>query len=136
MATQRILVDSSLIIDYFRKEIKSKSFLYKLFQQNSTLYISTLTVYELLCGTKTAQLHKDTKKIFALFNILEFGTIEASIAADLYKQLKQKNLIVETVDILIAATALSLSFPLATLNKSHFIRFNELELVDFHTRRK
>lgn len=131
MATERILVDSSLIIDYFRKKIKSKSFLYKLFQRNSTLYISTLTIYELLCGTKTEQLRKDTEKMFALFNIIEFGTIEASKAANLYKQLKQKNQIIETIDILIAATALSQSFPLATLNKAHFIRFNELELIDF-----
>jgi len=131
MATQRILVDSSLIIDYFRKTIKSKSFLYKLFQQNSALYISTLTIYELLCGTKTEQLRLDTEKVFALFNVIEFGTIEASKAANLFKQLKQKNQLIETVDILLAATALTQDFPLATLNKSHFIRFPELELINF-----
>ena len=44
MATQRILVDSSLVIDYFRKEKKDKAPLYELFQKNYKLYISALTI--------------------------------------------------------------------------------------------
>ena len=130
MATQRILIDSSLIIDYFRKKKKDKAPLYQLFQRNNNLFISTLTIYELLCGAKNEQLQNDTEKILALFNVIEFGTIEASKAANLYKLLKKQNKIIETIDILIAATALSHSLSIATLNKAHFIRFQDLQIVN------
>ena len=130
MAARRILVDSSLIIEYFRKEKKEKCRLYHLFQLDKRLYISAITVYELLCGAKTPQLQQDTEDIIGLFDILEFGQNEAKKASNLYKQLKQKNKIIETADILIAATALQYSLEIATLNIEHFSRFEELKIFE------
>lgn len=106
MATRRILVDSSLIIEYYRKTKKENCQLYQLFRMNTRLYISAITVYELLCGAKTSQLRQDTEDIISLFEILEFGQNEAKTASTLYRKLKQKNQIIETADILIVATAL------------------------------
>ena len=130
MAAGRILVDSSLIIEFYRKTNKEKCQLYQLFQLDVRLYISALTVYELLCGARNPQLQQDTEDIIGLFDILEFGREEAKKASNLYKQLKQKNQIIETVDILIAATAVQHSLDIATLNISHFSRFKDLKIVE------
>ena len=130
MAARRILVDSSLIIEYYRKAKKENCQLYQLFQINTRLYISAMTVYELLCGAKTPQLQQDTEDIIGLFDILEFGQDEAKTASSLYKQLKLKNQIIETADILIAATALLHSVEIATLNVEHFSRFEDLKIVE------
>jgi tRNA(fMet)-specific endonuclease VapC len=126
-----ILVDSSLIIDYFRKEKKSNSPLYSLFPHNDPLHISVLTIYELLCGAHNQKLYSDTEKIIALFNVLEFGQREAVIASTSFRKLKKSNDLIETVDILIAATAKSHHLTVATLNKNHFQRFSDIELVNF-----
>lgn len=130
MAARRVLIDSSLIIDYFRKAKKEKCQLYQLFQLGGRLYISVITVYELLCGAKTPQLEQDTEDIIGLFDILEFGQNEAKTASNLYKQLKQKNQLIETADILIAATALQHSLEIATLNAGHFSRFENLKIAE------
>lgn len=129
MAACRILVDSSLIIDYYRKAKKESCQLYKLFQGDARLFLSAITVYELLCGAKSPQLRQDTEDIISLFDILEFGQNEAKIASSLYKQLKQKNQLIETADILIAATALGFSLEIATLNIGHFSRFDGLKIA-------
>jgi tRNA(fMet)-specific endonuclease VapC len=129
VAARRILVDSSLIIDYYRKEKKESCQLYQLFQVGTRLYISAITVYELLCGAKSPQLQEDTEDIIGLFDILEFGQNEAKTASNLYKQLKQKNQLIETADILIAATALGYSLEIATLNIGHFSRFEGVKIA-------
>lgn len=128
MATERILVDSSLIIDYFRKKNKEKTPLWHLFQSDCPLFISTLTVYELLCGAQTPVLKKDTENLVELFTVLDFGKEDATKAASLYKELKQKNLLVGTIDILLAAAAITNSLLFATLNQEHFNRIQEVNL--------
>lgn len=128
METDRVLVDTSLIIDFFRKKNKTQATLFSLFQHNIQLYISTLTVYELLSGAKNIQLKNDTEKLLTLFQTIDFGVEESRKAASLYLQLKSKNQIVETIDILIAATALTHVMPIATFNRDHFIRVPLLNL--------
>lgn len=49
---------------------------------------------------------------------------------DTYKALKPKNALIELADLLIGATAISNSVPLATLNKKHFERIPNLVLID------
>jgi len=53
----------------------------------------------------------------------------ANEAARIVKQLKSKNQIIEIPDILIGATAIANELPLATLNKKHFERIENLILV-------
>lgn len=128
MATERILIDSSLIIDYFRKKNKENTPLWHLFQLDCPLFISTLTVYELLCGAKTPVLQKDTESLVGLFTVLNFGKEDAIKVALLFKELKQKNLLVGTIDILLAATAITNALLFATLNQEHFHRMPEVNL--------
>lgn len=124
MDTSGILVDSSIIIEFFRRQNKEKSFLYQLLQQNENLFISVLTIYELLCGAKSAKLRTDTEQLLDLFTFLDFSAREAVKAAELYRTLKAKNQIISILDILIAATAICFSLKIATLNVNHFQRFD------------
>lgn len=45
------------------------------------------------------------------------------------QQLKQENKLIDTSDILIAATAIAHDLPLVTLNRSHFERIRDLRLM-------
>jgi tRNA(fMet)-specific endonuclease VapC len=130
MAAKGILIDSSIIIDFFRKKNKKETILYQLFQQDQSLAISVLTYYELLCGSKTRELQRDTEKILSLFKVLDFRTDEAILAAGIYRKLKKTNQLIEIIDILIAAQALGYSFKIATLNKDHFTRIPRIQIFD------
>ena len=128
MEDRRILIDTSVVIDHFRKKNKQKSLLYELAKEN-TLFLSAISKFEFLVGTKLTQI-RQTKKIVEGFYILSFNSHVADVASDIAKKLKTKNKIIEFRDIFIAATAIANDMPLSTLNVKHFERIDDLELID------
>ena len=128
MEDRRILIDTSVVIDHFRKKNKQKSLLYELSKEN-TLFLSAISKFEFLVGTKLTQI-RQTKKIIEGFYILSFNSHVAEVASDIAKKLKTKNKIIEFRDIFIAATAIANDMPLSILNIKHFERIDNLELID------
>lgn len=55
----------------------------------------------------------------------------AAVAAEIYQDLKSRGILIETDDILIAATAISHDLRFATINRKHFERIPNLKLVSF-----
>jgi len=126
---RRILVDTSVVIDHFRKKNKQKSLLYELSKDNK-LFLSAISKFEFLVGTKPSQISQ-TEKLIEGFFILSFNSNVAAVASDIAKKLKTKNKIIEFRDIFIAATAIANDIPLSTLNVKHFERIDNLELIGF-----
>jgi predicted nucleic acid-binding protein len=129
MDASTILLDTSILIDFFRKQDKSKSVLFQLTDKHH-FSMSVITAFEVKIGIQTPTQQNDydilTKNIETL--PVDHACIEE--AAALYKALKQKNALIELADLLIGATALSNSLPLATLNRKHFERISNLTLMD------
>ncbi len=122
-----ILVDTSILIDFFRKQNKKKSLLYTL-QQERTIYISAVTEFEFLAGVKDENV-RSIKQFFVGLNVLDFDSNTSVIASSIYKRLKSKNRLIEFRDIFIGATALAWDLDLATLNLEHFNRIDGLRLL-------
>ena len=57
MAEKKLMIDTSLLIDYFRKTDKVNARLVTHFKNYGQLYISSITEFEVLNGAK--QLHLD-----------------------------------------------------------------------------
>lgn len=129
MAADRILVDTSIIIEFFRKKKKDESVLHGLLAGTSVLYISTVTYFELLSGAKSAALLNDTMKLMSLFEVIDLSALEAKTAAEIFQDLKRRNAMIGLADIFIAATAVAHDLPLATLNRSHFERITNLQII-------
>ena len=121
-----ICLDSTVVIDFYRKKQKRKSFLFKL-SSSYQFYISAIVKYEIYRGDK----EKDVFWInfFKNVRILPFDNECSIIAAKIYKDLKSKNQLISPDDILIAATALKNDFKLATINKKDFERIKGLKLI-------
>ena len=68
MGNSRILVDTSVIIEFLRKQKKNESHLWKLKEDYFLIYISSITVFELFAGAADEQKRQD---IFSLLNWLE-----------------------------------------------------------------
>jgi tRNA(fMet)-specific endonuclease VapC len=123
-----IIIDSNILIEYYRQKDKTQSVFFKL-ASNYQFQVSAVTKYEIYRGDKKKDAFWDV--FFSSVQILPFDSSCADIAAEIYKDLKAKNLTVETDDILIAAIAIHNNLPLATINRKHFNRINNLNLVDF-----
>jgi tRNA(fMet)-specific endonuclease VapC len=131
LENKRVLVDTSILIEFFRKKDKKKSILYNI-QKTHKIYTSTISEFEFLAGVSedhAASLNKFFKKI----DIIPFDSRASIIASSIYKNLKSRNQIIEFRDIFIAATAIANDLPAATLNENHFGRIERLKLLTVKT---
>jgi len=134
MDNTRTLIDTSVIIDFLRKQNKEKSHLWSIKTKN-VCFMSSITLFELLSGAKTQRHLDDISKIAKWIESIYFDDDVADMAATIYRDLKEKNEIIEHRDIFIAATAKCNNLCIATLNTDHFERVRGLELLDIDKHR-
>ena len=125
-----ICLDTNILIAHKRAKTadKNKTELYRLAVQGYRFAVSSITVYELLRGDNQDE-DRYWKTMFADMDILSFDFACAEQAARIYKDLKQKGLLIEAEDLLIGATALQHRLTLATNNRRHFERIEGLLLL-------
>ncbi len=128
METELICIDTSILIDFYRKKDKTKSFFYELTKTYRLFAISVITEYEILIGNEAA---KDNfwEQFLDRVTILPFDRIANQAAVKIFRQLKADNKLIEIPDILIGVTALANNMKMATLNKKHFERIKGLTVI-------
>ncbi len=129
MADEKLMVDSTILIDYFRKTDKAKSKLVSHFRQYNRLYISSVTEFEVVNGATPSHL-RFWDGMLARFSILDFGSNAARKSAEIVAQLKTKRKSIDKPDLFIAATAIAHGLTLDTLNIKHFIHIDNLNLLN------
>jgi tRNA(fMet)-specific endonuclease VapC len=125
-----ICLDTNILIAHKRAKAqdKNKTELYRLVVQGYQFAVSSITVYELLRGDNQDE-DRYWKTMFANMKILPFDFSCAEQAAKIYKNLKEKGLLIEAEDLLIGATALQHRLTLASNNRRHFERIDGLLLL-------
>jgi tRNA(fMet)-specific endonuclease VapC len=127
MEYSRILVDSSIFIDFLRKKDKTKTELFKI-PDETNITISTVTLFELFAGATDEQKWKDVRELTDDLPIIPFSKEISEEAAKISHELRKKNKMIEFRDIFIAATARNNEIPVKTINKKHFERINNLKV--------
>lgn len=127
MANSAILIDTSVLIEYFRKQNKEKTAFYRLSLRN-VLSISTITEFEFRIGISPKYSAFANHLLSNLISI-PFDSACAINASQIYTSLKTQNQLIPPPDIFIAATALTYNMPLSTLNRKHFSRIRELQII-------
>jgi len=123
-----MVIDTSVFIEHLRAKDKLNTTLYLLLD-NTELFISSVSMYELYMGATSVEKENDIVAITEDIQILPFTATVTHKAARLYHLLKKENKLIEFRDIFIAATCIVNELPLVTLNKKHFNRIEELKLV-------
>lgn len=123
-----MVIDTSVFIEFLRANDKTKTSLFQISAEKQ-LYISSVTLYELLMGAVTEEKLNDIKILTEDIPVLSFNESVAQQAAMIYHYLRSNNMIIEFRDIFIAATALENNLPIKTLNKKHFERIKGLTIV-------
>ncbi len=129
MDAPTILLDTSILIDFFRKRDKSKSIILQLVDKYH-FCISVITAFEMKIGIQTQAQQNDYEVLTKNIEILSIDEACIDEAVAIYKALKSTNSMIELADLLIGATAISNSLPLATLNAKHFERIAKVTLAD------
>ena len=128
MADKKLMVDSTILIDYFRKTIKVNSKLVAHFRNYEHLYISSVTEFEIVNGATKEHL-QFWDGMLARFTVLDFDSKAARQAANIVAQLKTKRKTIDKPDLFIAATAVVNELTLDTLNIKHFTSIESLNLL-------
>jgi len=128
MENRIICLDTSVLIDFYRKKDKSKSMFFKLTEEYASFAVSAITEYELFLGNSQEQ-NIFWDDFFSNVIVLPFDTKAVKRAIEIHKKLKQQNRLIDIPDIMIAGTVLQNNMPLATLNKKHFERINDLIII-------
>ena len=125
-----ICLDTNVLIAHKRakKADKDQTFLYRLTTKPYQFAVSSITVYELLRGDNDDE-DAYWKAMFSNMTVLDFNSHCAEQAAKIYQDLKKRGMLIESEDLLIAATTLANQMKLATGNVKHFDRVAGLELV-------
>ncbi len=128
MEDKKLMVDSTILIDYFRKTDKANSKLVSHFRNYEHLYISSVTEFEVVNGATEKHL-KFLDGMLARVTILDFDSNAARQAAKIVAQLKTKRKTIDKPDLFIAATAVVNNLTLDTLNIKHFTHIENLNLL-------
>lgn len=128
MENKVVCLDTSVLIDYFRKVIKSKSFFYELTNEFDLFAVSAITEYEIYCGSNVEQ-DKYWDEFFNKIVSLPFNSEAIRVTTKIERVLRQKNRSIDKPDLMIAGTAMANGMKLATLNVKHFDRIAGLELI-------
>ena len=129
MAVKVILIDTSVLIDYFRKSDKNNSKLISLIREGYKFQISAVTEYEIYAGATENQ-RLFWKEFLYRINVLAFDTNAAEAAVKINNLLRHKRKQIAIADLFIAATAIANNLSVSTLNKRHFERVDDLQIVE------
>jgi predicted nucleic acid-binding protein len=113
------LLDSDIIIDYFKKREPSFGFVAQILHKEQVV-ISAITLTEVRAGWDAAQAATLRPILSALFDIVEVTVPIADRAGEQIKKYAQEGRQLSTTDTLIAATALEYDFCLVTRNIKDF----------------
>jgi tRNA(fMet)-specific endonuclease VapC len=128
MANKQLMIDTTILIDYFRKTDKSNSRLVSHFRNFNQLFISSITEFEILNGA--TEIHKQFwDRLLSRLTVLDFDSKAAREAANIVAQLKPKRKTIDKPDLFIAATAIVNDLSFDTLNTKHFIDIDNLNLL-------
>jgi predicted nucleic acid-binding protein len=113
------LIDTDVMIDFFKHRDPAKGLLEKL-SQNATLVLSTLTITELRSGWTSKEAAYLLPRLYALCTVVPV-TKEIAEQAGMWRQeYKSKGRSLGTPDTVIAATAYLNNYPLLTNNAKDY----------------
>lgn len=121
----KVLVDTSVVIDFLRQKEKLNTWYYQLAPQN--IVLSILSQAELYSGKNVWTNPKAKKTLKTFLSGIELLNINSAIVQNAGKIRAKFG--THLIDALIASTALEYQLPIATLNTKDFSKIPKLKLI-------
>lgn len=133
METARIIIDTDILIDLLRNKAEAVAFVTALEEKKLVLTTTVINAFELHYGAhKSRQPEKNlqaTNKLLSRLAILPLTSRSAQKAGHIYARIETKNQSMGLRDTLIGAIALTREFSVATNNKDHFKKIDDLKII-------
>jgi predicted nucleic acid-binding protein len=120
------LIDTSILVDVLRQKLEAESFIRA--TAGIGLYTHDTVIGELLTGIRNAKELRALDGLLVPFQILHLSEADSELSLELLRCYKLSHNI-GYLDCLIAATALRLNFPVATINDKHFRPIPNLQII-------
>jgi tRNA(fMet)-specific endonuclease VapC len=130
MGEKLAILDTSILIDFFRKTDKKNSRFYTLSDTFDSFGISVITEYEIFIGATSAAQKDYWIHFLQRITVISLDSETVQTAISLNEELKKARKQIDSADLFIAATAIRNDFPLATLNNKHFDRITGLRVIE------
>jgi tRNA(fMet)-specific endonuclease VapC len=128
------VLDSNILSFYLRQNQQIIDKVQETLLNGHEVIISPIAFYEVKRGLLAIRAEKRLKEFTSLCKILGIGQLDNSLldlAADIYRELRDKKQTIEDADILTAAFCKSHDFTLVTHNGKHFENMSGLHYCDW-----
>ena len=122
-----IHLDTSVLIDMLSGTKPLAPRLRRLLDNGERILLSTLVLYEWRRGPRIPEQIDAQEALFPSTDAIPFGSVEASVAADVYKKVKRAR--GREIDIAIASCAIVHAAALWTVNPDDFDDIPDLKLL-------
>ena len=122
----KILLDTSIIIDFLRQRDKASTVLFDLSKKDLDLYISLITHTELYAGKSVWETKKAQRELEVIMKGLRVLPLSKEVSKESGRLRAKYD--IDLIDAIIAATAIAEEIPMATLNLKHFRKVSGLIL--------
>ncbi|HSW97466.1 MAG TPA: type II toxin-antitoxin system VapC family toxin [Candidatus Saccharimonadales bacterium] len=128
------LIETSVIIDYLKGKEQATSVVDSLEGELTSSYICLAELYEgIYRVTNKAVLEKAVQTYFSsLTTIYGVDALVAKTFGKLRAELKKKGMIIEDLDLFLAATAVAYDLEIVTFNKKHFAHVEALKIHQYN----
>ena len=123
----RLVIDTSVLIDFRRDHAGARSFVTALLDKN-VMVVHPVAAAELLEGVRDRADQQKSLEFLVMFKRLAVKTADFEMCLSLMSQVRLSHG-VGWADCLIAATCIRLGLPLVTLNDKHFRAIRGLRVV-------
>ncbi len=127
------LIDTDIIIYSLKNHLTVKYNFRK--HANEPKMISVITYGELIHGAKKSRDHHknvaSVHRISELFPVLEVTKSIMETFGDIKVDLHKQGNIIDDMDLIIAATAVTMNYTLVTNNEKHFSRISDLRIENW-----
>ena len=123
------MVDTSILIDFYRKTDKETTAWVALVRKQYRFAISAITKYEIYSGATDSQI-LFWNAVLNSVNVIPLDETVIDTAVEINRLLKRKRKQIDLADLFIASTAVTHKLLFATLNKKHFDRVDKFEIIE------
>ena len=128
MEKELILCDTNIFISWFRGDLETMTWLERIGLEH--ILIPSVTVMELLQGTRNKSESLQIKKKLKAYHILHFNETSSKLAIELIEQYRLSHGLL-IPDAIIAATAITFNLKLFTYNQKDFKFIPGIRLYEY-----
>ncbi len=126
-----MILDTSIVVDILHNKIDARNKISEIISDGDILYTTVITAFELDKSTIHMRDGHKTEELLDRIGMFDLNRESAKMSGIIFRDLKNKGLIIDPEDCMIAGIAIINKQALLTKNRKHFERIDGLKVVTY-----